>query len=134
MLAITYLNMCFKEPCTSLQVGIESLTYDSPTLGTDTCDNPNTGWKHQGQSYYWVTGGTVDYTNAKAECEKVTGGQLAEVMDKATLEYLYSGKSSKGEHGSIRVSDLKLVSINNELINVASRSPKRGCRMLGWLW
>ena len=65
-------------------------TFPSDVLGTDSCDDPNGGWKQQGQHYYWVTGTKFNYDNARAECEKVPGGQLAEILDKATLLLLHN--------------------------------------------
>ena len=69
---------------------LESHSDLSQALGADTCDNPNGAWKPQGQTYYWVTSNKFDYDDAKDECERVTGGTLAEVLDRATLELFYN--------------------------------------------
>ena len=59
-------------------------------FGTYSCDNPNGSWKQQGQHYYWVTANKLNYDNARAECQNVPGGQLAEILDKATLLLMHN--------------------------------------------
>ena len=69
-----------------------------PPHSADTCDYPNGLWKQQGQHYYWVTDGQLNYANAKAECERVAGGQLAEVLDRTTLELFYNELRADGNN------------------------------------
>ena len=51
----------------------------------NSCENPNALWKKHGPSYYWITS-DLDYGDAKAECENVDGGQLAEFIEESTLD------------------------------------------------
>ena len=69
----------------------------SSAFGTDSCDNANESWKQQGQHYYWKTSSKFSYDNARAECENVPGGQLAEIMDKATLLFFHEELYEIGE-------------------------------------
>ena len=64
--------------------------FPSIVVSTNSCNNPNGSWKQQGQHYYWVTGNKMNYDNARAECENVPGGQLAEILDKATLLLMHN--------------------------------------------
>ena len=57
---------------------------------TFSCNNPNGSWKQLGQHYYWVTGNKLDYDDSRAECQKIPGGQLAEITDKATLLLMHN--------------------------------------------
>ena len=65
-------------------------------FGTFSCSNPNGSWKQLGQHYYWVTGNKLDYDDSRAECQKIPGGQLAEVLDKATLLLMHNDLHSIG--------------------------------------
>ena len=72
------------------------LTFPNMVSGTDSCYNPGGSWKQLGQHYYWVTGNKFDYDNARAECQKIPGGQLAEILDKATLLLMHNDLHSMG--------------------------------------
>ena len=84
--------------------------------GPDSCDKPNGSWKQHGQHYYWVTGSKLNYNDAKAECEKVPGGQLAEILDKATLLFFHNELDAIGggmKHTEIEIMMLNLLVIIN---------------------
>ena len=72
------------------------LTFPNMVSGTDSCYNPGGSWKQLGQHYYWVTGNKLDYDDSRAECQKVPGGQLAEILDKATLLLMHNDLHSMG--------------------------------------
>ena len=71
-------------------------------FGTDSCNNPNGSWKQHGQHYYWFIGSKFSYANARAECEKISGGQLAEIQDKATLLLFHDELHAIGEGNYVR--------------------------------
>ena len=66
------------------------ITFPTMVSCTNSCDNPDGSWKQLGQHYYWVTGNKFDYDDARAECQKIPGGQLAELLDKATLQLMHN--------------------------------------------
>ena len=82
-----------------MSVEVESHSHrSSSVIAADSCDNPNGSWKYHGQHYYWVTtaefgggGGTgnSEHSKAQAECQKVSGGKIAEILDRATLEFFH---------------------------------------------
>ena len=76
--------------CATSVVPFESPAKLSDAFGAGTCDNPLGSWEKLGQHYYWVTNKKFNYNDARAECEKVAGGQLAEVLNKKTLELFYN--------------------------------------------
>ena len=73
------------------------LTFPNMVSGTNSCDNPGGSWKPLGQDFYWFTDDKLSYKKSREECNKVPGGDLAEIMDEGTVLLFHDELSALGD-------------------------------------
>ena len=73
------------------------LTFPNMVSCTNSCDNPDGSWKQFSQDFYWFTDVKLSYKDSRKECNKVPGGDHAEIMDEGTVLLFHDELSALGE-------------------------------------